>query len=241
MTEAVFVTDTAAVADTTLLACLSSQECNLWANMRAPKRRRQYLLSRAALRYVYAADVPYELTTRRYGQPVLIGIQGEKTIALSHAGTKVLISRSQRGAVGCDVEEIRARRGLLLQLERARSHPLLSERERHWIRAASALPEVMHKRFFALWTIKEAIGKSLGFGIYQGLRQWSVELAALNACIEETRGSDHTELVAEHDRHPPRHLYVGQECGAEASYAWCVAAVEQLPLTVQFLSAADLL
>ena len=127
--------------------------------------RRQFILSRAALRAVLCValgcdngELTFEFS--RYGKP--IPLVGGDRVALhcniSHSGSHGLVALSQRGRVGVDVEERRPRKNLEDLVETVfgpEEQALLARLQgKRWL-----------DTFLGFWTAKEALAKAWGMGL----------------------------------------------------------------------------
>ena len=130
-----------------------------------PAPRRQFVLSRAALRAVLCVglgcdngELAFEFS--RYGKPIpLVG--GDRVTMhcnISHSGSHGLVALSHRGRVGVDVEERRPRKNLEELVETVfgpEEQALLTRLQgRRWL-----------DTFLLFWTGKEALAKAWGMGL----------------------------------------------------------------------------
>ena len=121
----------------------------------------------AALTGIPAADLP--IRTGPHGKPALDpSVPGDWTFNVAHAGDRVLVALSRGRPVGIDLEPIRPAADLL---------PVA----RRWFAPAEAAalegcsgPD-LDRRFFRLWTRKEAWLKARGTGIAGGLARHPVD------------------------------------------------------------------
>jgi 4'-phosphopantetheinyl transferase len=125
----------------------------------APRAR--FVAGRAALRRLAAAYLHQQPEAIRFrygdrGKPYLEGTS--LAVSLSHADAHVLIAAATDGELGADLEAIVPFAGL----ERMVDH-FYTEREGAFVRSATE-PE-RSRRFFAVWTRKEAYLKALGIGL----------------------------------------------------------------------------
>lgn len=140
-----------------LVALLDGDERDRLERFRRPADRARYLAAHALTRLVLADAVGstagalvFDRTCRcgaQHGKPVLPGGPG---FSLTHAGDLVGVAVHPGGAVGLDVERVRA----LADLAAMAAH-VCSPRE-------SATDE---DAFFTLWARKEALLKALGTGL----------------------------------------------------------------------------
>ena len=142
--------------------------------MRAPRRRREFLVCRGALRRILAGVLGMDplavpILEGAHGKPVL-GPGGRPPIGfnVSHSGDRFAVAVAVGLEPGVDVERIRPRRSLDL-LSRRFFSP--SEQE-----AVAADPDPLHA-FHRVWTRKEAVIKADGRGVAIGLDRFDVTAA----------------------------------------------------------------
>lgn len=90
---------------------------------------------------------------------------------LSHTKEVTLIGITNKGQIGVDVEKVSSRAGKKDVAERF-YHP----HEMEWMRSISPGNE-QDRRFFRLWSLKEAIVKAIGGGVFQNLNQFSLNIS----------------------------------------------------------------
>jgi 4'-phosphopantetheinyl transferase len=141
----------------TLVGLLDAHERERLGRFRRPDDRARYLAAHALVRLVLGGDgrsaaaLVFDRTCRcgaAHGKPVLPGGPG---FSLTHAGALVGVAVRPDGAVGLDVEQVRALTDLAALAEHVYSP---AERARHT--AAD---------FFRIWTRKEALLKATGDGL----------------------------------------------------------------------------
>jgi phosphopantetheinyl transferase len=154
------------------------------ADFRGTERRAQFVAGRTLARHALA-----RAAGRRARSLHILAPRGEKPVcaggppfSIAHSGRLVVCAVARRGAVGVDVEQLRAHRRTSTIAEH-----YFSTAEKAWIEAGP--PE----RFYMLWVLKEAYLKALGTGLAGGL-------GALQCRIEPPRielraGGDDTELA----------------------------------------------
>lgn len=162
------------------LALLDGAELEALARIKASQRRRELLFGRAALRRLLAS-----YAGARAGE-VLIGRDAHSkpcarledgrpvpSFNVSHCGDVLAIALCAQGGIGVDVEQADAR--LSMDLEGiARSQFAQAEYE---VLMGSA-PQQRLDAFFRMWTLKEAILKATGVGLYHPLNQIDVAAPA---------------------------------------------------------------
>jgi 4'-phosphopantetheinyl transferase len=145
------------------LGLLGPQERECAARFRFDRDRTTYVLAHAAWRVLLgrclgltAAAVPLRFAAS--GQPQLPGT-GWAT-SLSHSGTQVMLAAARAGALGVDVEGIRAHARL-----DALAEQICCPTELDSLRA---LPQAGREQvLLRLWTRKEALLKAAGLGLRQ--------------------------------------------------------------------------
>ncbi|WP_197436492.1 MULTISPECIES: 4'-phosphopantetheinyl transferase superfamily protein [Rhizobium/Agrobacterium group] len=146
-------------------ALLSEEECARAERFHFPCDRHQFLVARALLRttlsHYYPAISPrnWQFAKNPYGRPYVIGQMNEKIgFNLSHTQGLIALAIASVNVVGVDVEKY----------EKAAAS--LDIAERFFTRAEvryllEAPPEFLHRRFFEVWTLKEAYIKARGMGL----------------------------------------------------------------------------
>jgi 4'-phosphopantetheinyl transferase len=156
--------DPSVEASTPLGAILASDERQRARAIRLECARREWVMTRGALRDVLAryagvAPVDVRFSTGRFGKPALHGPIGLRLqFNVSHANGLALVAVAAETAVGVDVEYVRT--DIAVEVAAAR---WLTARERRWVE--SGLPEERSARSLALWTRKEAYAKATGRGV----------------------------------------------------------------------------
>ncbi len=151
-------------------SALSADERARAARLVLEPRRRDFVAGRAFLRRVLAAwlDEPPEALRFRYGplgKPALEG--GGPVFNLAHSGELLLLSLAADGDLGIDLEVLREDRDLVALAAR-----FFAPEER------AALAELesgaRSRAFHEIWTRKEAVLKTLGSGVFEGLDRFVV-------------------------------------------------------------------
>ena len=154
---------------------LSVEERARADRFRFERDRRHFVRARASLRQLIGAYEAVDpggitFTTGRYGKPALSGpLDGALDFNVSHSGGVALIALSRAGAVGVDVEAIRAvddRDALARRVFAAGEIAALTR----------VAPARRDEAFFAAWTRKEAFIKAIGEGLSRPLDQFEVSL-----------------------------------------------------------------
>jgi phosphopantetheinyl transferase len=172
-------------------AALSARDQLRWQQYRPAAKKRQFLNSRRAMRSVLqrelgdtAAHVQFDSDSQ--GCPVLVSEQIGRLpqISLSHSGNAVAVAISTHAfPVGVDIEIVEPLRAEALRQVAAHPH------ERAWCdrqtgRESDALA--------TLWTIKEAVWKTLHCGGELAMSEISTEFHAgiLTPCVEHSAFKD---------------------------------------------------
>ena len=172
-------------------ARMSARDQLRWQQYRPAAKKRQFLNSRRAVRSVLqrelgdaAAHVQFDSDSQ--GCPVLLSEQVGHwpQMSLSHSGNVVAIAISRNAfPVGVDIETVEPLKADALRLVAAHPH------ERAWCdrqtgRESDALA--------TLWTIKEAVWKTLHYGSEMPMSEVSVESHAgmLTPCVEHSAFRD---------------------------------------------------
>ena len=147
------------------LGRLDDEERERWGQFPYSGPRRQFVLCRGALRAVLCEQLgcrndQLAFPTSEHGKPwaTVAGEPAPISFNVSHSGRHGLIAFAPEGRLGVDVEELVPRRNLELLMD-----GVLAEDERREV-AATAEPERL-RRFFRLWTMKEAVLKAHGKGL----------------------------------------------------------------------------
>ena len=153
--------------------------------MGSPRRRREFLVCRGALRCILGGALGIDALA----VPIVEGAHGKPRLGpdrrppigfnVSHSGDRFVVAIALGMEPGVDIERIRARRDLA---GLARWSFSLAEQEE-----VAAAPEPMDA-FYRVWSRKEAVIKADGRGIAIGLDRFDVNAgepsALLDACWE---------------------------------------------------------
>ena len=199
------------------LGWLCGDERARWNRFRHEGRRRQYALSRAALRAVLCDRLGFvndalSFRESERGKPHarLAGAPAPVSFSVSHSGVHGLIAVAPGGRIGVDVEERVARTDLDSLIAR-----VFAPVERSELVAASGIARL--RRFYGLWTIKEALVKALGTGLQLDLAGFEVPPAMRRGMTAgefrfphlpavtwrvENLGTEHFAAALAHEREP---------------------------------------
>jgi phosphopantetheinyl transferase len=141
-------------------------------------RRQSFAVAHAVLRRVLAdatGSAPAQLTfdRDRYGKPFVVpdGDNPPPAFSLSHCHDVVACVVAGTGRVGIDVEPITSSIDAIGFARR-----FFPPAEASWVEAAAPLHRA--SRFYALWTLKEALSKALGYGLGLPLTSTSFAISA---------------------------------------------------------------
>lgn len=146
------------------LALLDDAEMARWHRFLSARARREFALSRAALRVNLAerlgcANRQLSFTYLEHGKPVarVDGLRVAIGFNVSHSGRHGLIALAAHNGIGVDVEERVSQRDLV------GIGSLVYGPEERRLLATAANRERVHV-FYRLWSMKEALIKALGTG-----------------------------------------------------------------------------
>lgn len=147
---------------------LDDEESQRVDRFRFEKDRRLSLVARATLRALLGRYLGRDPRALRFvegpqGKPALT--TGELEFNVSHSGGHVAVAISGGGAVGVDIETVRATRDMIHLAER-----FFSPREAESVRTAT--DDERAACFFAYWTAKESVIKAAGGGLSLDLRSF---------------------------------------------------------------------
>ena len=153
------------------------KSCRAGANSSYPGPRRRFALCRAALRALLCERLGcvndrLEFGAAEYEKPftILNDAPAPVSFNVSHSGEHGLIAIADRGRVGVDVEEFSSRPNLDRIIE-----TVFGPKEQAEL--ASLHGRQKTHLFFRLWTIKEALIKAVGMGLYMDMSEFEVPRA----------------------------------------------------------------
>jgi 4'-phosphopantetheinyl transferase len=163
-------------------ASLSADESQRAAEFQVDGPRRQYIVTRAALRTLlgkYLDQRPESICFRigPQGKPQLVGEEAaaELKFNVSHSGDLALIVVTLGAEVGVDVEQVR-NVSHLEQIAKRYFHP------EEAAEVLSAQPAARGQAFFRCWTAKEAVLKAVGSGLSGRLDTFRVPTTEHEPC-----------------------------------------------------------
>ncbi len=163
-----------------LLSLLFQEERERAARFRQPQDRANFITARACLRqllarYLKCSAVELVFQNNAHGKPELSGnLAGKIYFNVSHSGDHCLLSFTEKGAVGVDIEHWREH----VEYDEIAKR-FFTDEEFSWI---MSVPEKAQQseRFYACWTLKEAYLKATGTGLSGSLKSLSVLPALRN-------------------------------------------------------------
>ncbi len=164
---------------------LDEQELQRAGRLRVPGKARAFIVARARLRqilgfYLGLAPEALRFDYGLYGKPALAGLPDEApSFNLSHSGNWGLCVVSKGCAVGVDIEAL----GRSLDYAKLAAG-FFSKSEQHWLQAGSERER--RRRFFLIWTRKEAWLKGKGGGFSDSVQD--LDRAHLQGCCTHAGG-----------------------------------------------------
>lgn len=176
------IADDPAITASALLArydaMLNPEEAGRRDRFHFERHRHQFLVARALVRStlsLYRPDIQpaeWQFATNAYGRPRIVGAgAGTLDFNLSHTGGRIVLAVCRAQSPGVDIERLDRLETVSDIVAR-----FFAETE---TRALLALPPLMQRRrFFDLWTLKEAYIKARGMGLSIPLQDFSIHLPA---------------------------------------------------------------
>lgn len=164
----------------------------------ADQRRREFVFGRLLAAHALARCVGgrWVLRAAPNRRPVAVADDGREhgAVNISHSRGLVACAASAEAALapGCDIEARRPRSAASWRriADGSVSHPMFDDGERQWLSAAAV--DLRDDRLIALWTVKEALGKATGRGIYRGaLNSRHADVEALTRAISGAGSAFH--------------------------------------------------
>lgn len=152
-------------------ALLSPAEQAQHARFLPAETRRHYLVAHALLRRCLGAELErpplsLEFATTDHGQPLLPDIH----FSLTHTDGLVACCWCRDARVGLDAEDHRRPVDIWSLAGR-----VCAPAEQRWLHGSDL--SILHKRFFSLWTLKEALLKGQGTGLVGDMTRAEFELS----------------------------------------------------------------
>lgn len=159
-------------------AMLNPEEAARRDRFHFEQHRHQFLVARALVRStlsVYRPDIQpaeWQFAANAYGRPRITGAgAGTLDFNLSHTDGRIVLAVCRAQSPGVDIERLDR-----LETVTDIAARFFAERE---TRALSALPlSAQRRRFFDLWTLKEAYIKARGMGLSIPLKDFSIHFPA---------------------------------------------------------------
>lgn len=170
----VFVVDAATVDLDGALAMLPAVDRERAGRIGAEHRRREFVTGRWLAAHALARCLGgrWGLRAAPNRRPVAVAEDGREhgavNISHSHGLVACAVSTDATLALGCDLEARRRRSAASWRriADAGLAHPMFTAAERRWL--VSVQEEARDDHLIALWTVKEALGKATGHGIYRG-------------------------------------------------------------------------
>jgi 4'-phosphopantetheinyl transferase len=150
-------------------AVISADENQRLSAINSSKRKQQFLITRVALRYIlsfYLVDLlPLDIrfTVNKFGKPALEEDFNHLQFNVSHTDGKVLIGVANKRALGVDIEYMNKSRNILKIAE----HYFHSKEWNVSLMQHNSISDHEQvRRFYKLWTLKEAFIKAEGRGFF---------------------------------------------------------------------------
>lgn len=217
------ITDDPAIRDPDLLisyeCLLSVEETARRRRFHFPRDRHQFLVARALLRTTLTRYYPeirpadWRFAVNDYGRPSIVGpAAGLLDFNLSHTQGRIVLAICRSTSPGVDIERTNAPDGFLGIACR-----FFAEDE---VSALAMLPTAeQERRFFALWTMKEAYIKARGMGLSIPLEEFTIAFGPEGPSIRFGEGITHN---------PRRWQLFAPDCGA--GYALSLALADAPPV-----------
>uniref|UniRef100_E6QPP6 Uncharacterized protein n=1 Tax=mine drainage metagenome TaxID=410659 RepID=E6QPP6_9ZZZZ len=182
------------------IGLLNSVEVQTLTRIKAPKRRCEFLFGRTILRcllarYVgtVAADILIEQDS--HGKPWAHTLDHREmpTFNVSHSGDVLAIALCANGEIGVDVEQTNAH--LKIDIKQIAQSNFASD---ECLLLKTLPPEQRLDSFLRIWTLKEAVLKAIGVGLYHPLNQINVAEPAVRYRILLNNAGKNVYLEAEH-------------------------------------------
>jgi 4'-phosphopantetheinyl transferase len=173
---------------------LRGDEQDRASRYREGEPRTRYQMTRGVLRlllarYLKAPPTAIAFSYNTHGKPELLGDGPPFHFNVSHTGDFSVFAFAREGAIGVDIERVRA--DMTRQDEIAQRHFAPGE-----YRALQQIPAHDRTRaFFRCWARKEAVLKARGDGIFGGLQTFEVNVDGSSARILHGAGDFRTDQI----------------------------------------------
>ncbi len=146
-----------------LLKLLPVVEQQRYKNISHPRRRHEFLLGRAMVRQQFSlrygvSPQEWHIKPNENGKPKIYANPIRIDFSISHSSGVVTCAVSEHGSLGLDIEQVSTKRDIDSIAGR-----IFNITEQNWFDQRDK--QIKLKRFYRLWTLKEAWAKSTGAGI----------------------------------------------------------------------------
>lgn len=151
-----------------LIALLSPSEQQRYHDIKLPRRRNEFLLGRAMVREQLCSRYDqqaqsWQIEPNDNGKPEVTAGSIRPNFSISHSKGIVVCTIAECGPLGIDVEYIDSKRDL-----NTIAAEVFNATEQQWFNQKNR--SLKRRRFYQLWTLKEAWAKATGVGIGAILR-----------------------------------------------------------------------
>jgi 4'-phosphopantetheinyl transferase len=153
---------------------LSSEELERWQRFRFDVDRQRFAVGREGLRILLAGYTEADPTSLCFapsdmGKPQLSHPATDLRFNLSHSHEYIMVAVTRHREIGVDLEFQRE----AIEIDQLADR-FFSSSERNYLK--QVVPRDRSKRFFQLWTAKEALVKAMGSGLAIPLSSFDVDL-----------------------------------------------------------------
>lgn len=190
---------------------LSDEEHVRCRRFQLPKYRRQFVLTRLLCRFLlsyYRQEVrPSEwlFDKVKNGKPVIATLLNQPLyFNISHSAERIMMAVANEPDLGVDIECIQPMKKYESIVE-----CFFTQRERSWIYQAPVWEQV--RRFYQLWTLKEAYVKGMGLGLAVPFNHFTIDIQSDKPLLLLEQISGHEKRTTLHDRWHLRCEALGDE------------------------------
>lgn len=188
------------VTASTLESFLNPAELTEYASFQDKGRKHQYVVSRWLLKNLLEAvlNIPAnEIAFEKFEMGKLFLSESQNSLNLdfniSHTKEITLLGFCKKQQIGVDVEKIRDK-----QSSSQVANRFFQPHEINWINEIGLSENLRLTRFYRLWSLKEAVIKAFGGGVFKNIQQFYFEerngRLRLNSSLEPWSRSDHWEI-----------------------------------------------
>lgn len=231
----IWLVDPVSVTDPDLLdryaQLLTPDEQAKWQRYRFDKDKHQHLVTRALIRdtlsryepAVAPADWRFELNP--HGKPVIANpLRQPLYFNLSHTQNLAALAVTRKAAIGVDVEKIKP-----VEQVRGLAERCFADEEIRYV--FSGEPESLLRRFFKVWTLKEAYIKAFGCGMSLSLHSLVFNPLADPLVVR---------FESDHEDHPGAWTFRHWAVGAEHLLSLALNVPEQRSIGVEIFQGVPL-